>query len=91
MSLSSDNNATEEQLLLSFDEQSALFHDITIDLSVEVGRTKMKISELLNLTKDSVIVLDQKPEDPLIIYANDKAIAKGQIISSNGKFSLQIL
>lgn len=88
---SSTENGAEDNLLSHFDEKSAIFHDLTIDLSVEVGRTKIKISELLKLAKDSVIVLDQKPDEPLLIYANDKAIAKGQIISANGKFSLQIL
>jgi len=71
--------------------QEHLFNDIMLELQVEIGRTKMKISELMKLSTGSIVSLEQNPQDPLIIYANDKAIAKGQIISSNGKYHIRIL
>ena len=73
------------------DMKRDLLDDIYMDLSVEVGRTKMKISDLLNLTTGSLVELNQSASDPLNIYANDKLIAKGHIVSSNGKYSIKVL
>lgn len=65
--------------------------DIAIVLRVEVGNAKMKISELMNLEKNFIIQLFQKATEPLIIYANDKPILSGQIISANGKYHIRIM
>lgn len=65
--------------------------DITLALRVEVGSKDMKISELINLEKNSIIQLIQKAADPLIIYANEKPILRGQIICSNGKYHIRII
>lgn len=66
-------------------------NDISLEILVEIGRAKIKISEAINLSQGSVVELEQTPQEPLIIYANDKEIAKGQIISSNGKYNIRIL
>ena len=65
--------------------------DIVIALRVEVGSAQMKISELMNLQKNSIIQLMQKTTEPLIIYANDKPILRGQIISANGTYHIRII
>jgi len=72
-------------------DSNELLDDISMDLTVEVGRAKIKISELLGLKKGSVVHLDQLADEPLSIYANDKLIAKGHIISSNGKYSIRVI
>lgn len=83
----------EEDTTLSAakDMKRDLLDDIYMDLSVEVGRTKIKISDLLNLTTGSLVELNQSASDPLNIYANDKLIAKGHIVSSNGKYSIKVI
>ena len=83
----------EEDTALSAakDMKRDLLDDIYMDLSVEVGRTKIKISDLLNLTTGSLVELNQSASDPLNIYANDKLIAKGHIVSSNGKYSIKVI
>lgn len=68
-----------------------LLNDISMDLTVEIGRAKIKISELLNLSKGTIVHLDQQADEPLNIYANDKLIAKGHIISANGKYSIRVI
>jgi flagellar motor switch protein FliN/FliY len=87
--------ASETQLTTisngSIRETPPILDDITLDLRIEVGSAKMKISELLNLADGSIIKLQQKTTDPLIIYANDKPIARGQIISANGKYNIRII
>jgi len=71
--------------------KESMFDNIMLDLRVEIGRAKIKIAKLMALDIGDVVQLDQDPQAPLIIYANDKPIAKGQIISSNGKYSIRIL
>lgn len=68
-----------------------LLNDIELNLQVEIGRVKIKISDLLNLSDGSIIQLEQKPDEPLMIYANDKFVAKGNIISCNGQYKIRIL
>lgn len=74
-----------------FNDNENIINDIMIDISVEIGTSKMKLNDLLNLSEGDIIQLEQKSEDPIILYANEKVIAKGHIISSNGKFSLRII
>lgn len=77
--------------LVSMQEKPELFNEIMLDLRIEIGSAKIKIADLLNLAEGTVIQLDQKSTDPLVIFVNDKAIAKGQIISANGKYNIRIL
>lgn len=72
------------------EEHIDILNDVVMEISVEIGRTKMKISELLNLKRGTVIELAQGTDEPLHIYANDKMIAKGVIISANGKYCIKI-
>lgn len=81
---------TEEESIFAHNHNE-LLNDICMDITVEVGRAKIKISELLNLSKGTIIHLDQQADEPLSIYANNKCIAKGHIISSNGKYSIRVI
>lgn len=64
--------------------------DIPLDLTVEVGRQKMLIKELLELDIESVIELQKNIGDPLDVLINDKLVAKGEVIVQNEKFGLRI-
>lgn len=81
----------KNQTAPAFNMQENLMNDIQLVLQVEIGRAKIKISELMNLGLGSILPLDQHADDPLTIYVNDKPIAKGQIISSKGQYHLRIL
>lgn len=72
-------------------EKDHPLNDITLDLRIEVGSAKMKISELMDLDNGSIIQLNQKTNEPLLIYANDKPILKGQIISAHGKYHIRVM
>lgn len=80
----------EEEAIFSKNHDE-LLNDLCMDLRVEIGRAQIKISELLNLSKGTIIYLDQKADEPLNIYANNKCIAKGHIISSNGKYCIRVI
>ncbi|VVC77080.1 Flagellar motor switch protein FliN [Aquicella siphonis] len=67
-----------------------ILNDVTIVLTIEIGRAQIKIKDLLNLTKDSIIDLNKLAGEPVDIYANGKMIAKGNIITANGKYCVRL-
>jgi|SRR5579885_461716 flagellar motor switch protein FliN/FliY len=67
-----------------------ILNDVTITLTIEIGRAQIKIRDLLNLTKDSIIDLNKLAGEPVDIYANGKLIAKGNIITANGKYCVRL-
>lgn len=67
-----------------------ILNDVSILLTIEIGRTQIKIRDLLNLTKDSIIDLNKLAGDPVDIYANGKLISKGNIITANGKYCVRL-
>jgi flagellar motor switch protein FliN len=67
-----------------------ILNDVTIVLSIEIGRANIKIKDLLNLSKDSVIDLNKVAGEPVDIFANGKLIAKGNIITANGKYCVRL-
>jgi flagellar motor switch protein FliN/FliY len=68
-----------------------ILNDVSIVLTIEVGRTQIKIRDLLNLTKDSIIDLNKQAGEPVDIYANGKLIARGNIITANGKYCVRLM
>lgn len=87
---SSDVNAFENKSILNSNDMSFL-NDVQISITIEVGRSTIKIKDLLNLSKDSIIELNKTSGDPVDIYANGKLIAKGNIISANGKYCVRLM
>ena len=67
-----------------------ILSDVSILLTIEVGRAHIKIRDLLNLTKGSVLELDKLAGDPVDIYANGKLISTGNIITANGKYCVRL-
>jgi flagellar motor switch protein FliN/FliY len=67
-----------------------LLLDVPLDLSVELGRTRMSIQDLLNLSPGSVVELDKIAGEPLDILLNDRLIARGEAVVVNDKFGVRI-
>lgn len=65
-------------------------NDVQIVLTIEVGRAQIKIRDLLNLSKDSIIDLNKSAGEPVDIYANGKLISRGNIITANGKYCVRL-
>jgi flagellar motor switch protein FliN/FliY len=57
--------------------------DLPLDVSVELGRTRMSIQELLALAPGSVIELDKVAGEPLDILINDRLVARGEAVVVN--------
>jgi flagellar motor switch protein FliN/FliY len=64
--------------------------DIPLRVSVELGRTKMLVSDLLQLGQGSVIELAKLAGEPMEIYVNDKLIARGEVVVVNEKFGVRL-
>jgi flagellar motor switch protein FliN/FliY len=68
-----------------------LLMDIQVTLSVEIGRTRMPIKDLLALTQGSVVELDREVNDPLDLMVNGTLIARGEVVESEGRFGLRLI
>jgi flagellar motor switch protein FliN/FliY len=64
--------------------------DIPLEVTVELGRTKMLINDLLKLGQGSVIELTKFAGESLDILANQKAIARGEVVVVNEKYGIRL-
>ncbi len=64
--------------------------DIPLEVSVELGRTKMLISDLLQLAQGSVVELTKLAGEPLEILVNQKLVARGEVVVVNEKFGVRL-
>lgn len=74
----------------STDEKMDLIMDIPVTISVEIGRTKVNIRNLLQLQQGSVVELDRLAGEPLDIYVNKTLVAHGEVVVVNEKFGVRI-
>jgi flagellar motor switch protein FliN len=64
--------------------------DIPVEITVQLGRTRMLIKELLQLGQGSVIELEKLAGEPMEILANSRLIAKGEVVVVNEKFGVRL-
>jgi len=64
--------------------------DVPLDVSVELGRCRMTIQDLLALGPGAVIELDKIAGEPLDILINDRLVARGEAVVVNDKFGVRI-
>lgn len=64
--------------------------DIPLEVSVEIGRTRMLIKDLLKLNQGSIIELDKFAGEPVEIYVNGKLMAKGEVVVVNDRFGVRV-
>ena len=67
-----------------------LLRDVTLDLKIELGRTRMHLDEILQLRKGSVVTLDKLAGDPVDIYVNGRLVARGEVLVLNDNFCVRI-
>jgi flagellar motor switch protein FliN len=67
-----------------------LILDVTLQVTVEVGRARMTIQDLLQLGQGSVMELEKLAGEPLDIYVNGKPIARGEAVIVNEKFGVRL-
>lgn len=64
--------------------------DIPLRVSVELGRTKILVQDLLKLHRGSVVELGKLAGDALEVLVNDKVVARGEVIVVNEKFGVRL-
>ena len=64
--------------------------DIPVTLSMEIGRTRVSIQDLLQLAKGSVVELDRMAGEPLDVLVNGTLVARGEVVVVNDKFGVRL-
>jgi flagellar motor switch protein FliN/FliY len=68
-----------------------LIMDVPLSLTLEVGRAKLNVRDLLKLSQGSVVELDKQAGDPLDVYVNGTLIAHGEVVVVNDKFGIRLI
>jgi flagellar motor switch protein FliN len=64
--------------------------DVTVELTVEVGRTHMSLGETMSLGQGSVVTLDRLADKPVDLLVNGRPIARGEVVVIDEQFGLRI-
>jgi flagellar motor switch protein FliN/FliY len=65
--------------------------DIPLQVTVELGRTKMLVKDVLSLNQGAVIELSKLAGEPLDIFVNSKLVARGEAVVVNEKFGVRLV
>ena len=64
--------------------------DVPVRITVEVGRTRLALSELVELAPGSLLVLDRESHEPADILVNGKIVARGEVVTMDGNYGVRI-
>ena len=67
-----------------------VLQNISVSITVEVGRTSMKIRDLLRLTQGSVVELDRIAGEPLDLLVNNTVVAQGEVVLVNDRYGIRL-
>lgn len=67
-----------------------LVDEVEMDLRIELGRTQMRLDEVLELRSGSVVALDKLAGDPVDVFVNGKLIARGEVLVMNDNFCIRV-
>jgi flagellar motor switch protein FliN/FliY len=83
--MSESNGSTLDKKNLDF------ILDIPLQVSVELGRTKLLVKDVLQLNQGAVIELTKLAGEPLDIFVNSKLVARGEAVVINEKFGVRLV
>ena len=72
--------------LLNFD----LVRDVELTVKIELGRTRMRLDNVLRLGQGAVVELDRLAGDPVDVFVNDRLVARGEVVVLNDKFAVRL-
>jgi flagellar motor switch protein FliN/FliY len=67
-----------------------VLENITVTLSIEVGRAMIKIRDLMRLTQGSVVELDHIAGEPLDVLVNNTVVAQGEVVLVNDRYGIRL-
>jgi len=65
--------------------------DIPLQVTVELGRTKLLVKDILQLNQGAVVELTKLAGEPLDIFVNSKLVARGEAVVINDKFGVRLV
>ena len=86
------NDSTDEAALAEENSQinAEVLHNISVTLSIEVGRAQIKIKDLMRLTQGSVVELDRVAGEPLDLLINNTVVAQGEVVLVNERYGIRL-
>ena len=92
---SSDNQNTEGEAPKALGDDSGkinpdVLQSIPVTISVEVGKTSLKIRDLLRLTQGSVVELERLAGEPLDLLVNNTVVAQGEVVLVNDRYGIRL-
>lgn len=85
-----DNRLDPSRLSSSLSEDIGLVMDIELPISIELGRTKMLIRDIVKLSSGSVVELNKLSGEPVDLYVNNKRFARGEVVVVDENFAVRI-
>ena len=64
--------------------------DVNLEVTVELGRTKMTVRQVLDLQHGSVVELERLAGDVVDVFVNDKLVARGEVVVVDDKFGVRV-
>jgi flagellar motor switch protein FliN/FliY len=65
--------------------------DIPVRMSVEVGSTQLRLTDVLGLAEGSVVELDRQADELLDIMVNGTLVARGEVVTVNGRYGIRVV
>jgi flagellar motor switch protein FliN/FliY len=86
------NDTTDESTLTEEHNQinAEVLQNISVTLSIEVGRAQIKIKDLMRLTQGSVVELDRVAGEPLDLLINNTVVAQGEVVLVNERYGIRL-
>ena len=67
-----------------------LLRDVNLDVTIELGRSRMPVEDVLKLVEGSVVELDKLAGDPVDVFVNDRLVARGEVLVLNENFCIRV-
>lgn len=67
-----------------------MLSDVNVDVTIELGRTRMLVEDVLRLAEGAVVELDKLAGDPVDIYVNKRLVARGEVLVLNDNFCIRV-
>jgi len=64
--------------------------DVELDVTIELGRTRMRIEDVLKLSQGAVVELNRLAGEPVDVYVSDRLVARGDVVVLNDNFAVRV-
>ncbi|MEL6497489.1 MAG: flagellar motor switch protein FliN [Planctomycetota bacterium] len=67
-----------------------LLSDVDVNVTIELGRTRMLVEDVLRLAEGAVVELDKLAGDPVDVFVNERLVARGEVLVLNDNFCIRV-